>query len=233
VIGGGIWFYVSKPFRTQVKDSFNSATEWTPENIKANPAGYLTWALDEATKTEKKLETSSFSLESHKNDAEKALGKFSAEKSQYEKLLGELKEAFKTASHDKKWPVEVHGQTLNEGDLKRRLVECHDAMRDTTSLMDTYARTKKVIDDKQNEIKDKLSEVKQLKSTLSTNIELAKANDSVGDIEAIGGQINKIESQSSALIHTAEESKSVADMIKPSSQSHVDEEFSKIMGDSK
>ena len=61
-------------------------------------------------------------------------------------------------------------------------------------------------------------------------MEIAKVNQSVDNIGAIGDQLNAIVDTSSALAKTAEQGTSVADMIKPSSDAHVDDEFSKIMG---
>ena len=37
LVAGGIWFFISKPFQMQVKQTYNQATQWTPENIKKDP----------------------------------------------------------------------------------------------------------------------------------------------------------------------------------------------------
>ena len=100
-------------------------------------------------------------------------------------------------------------------------------------MVDTYAKTDKLIGDKLGEIENKLADVEKLKNKLSTNMEIAKVNQSVNDIGAIGDQLNAIVDTSSALAKTAEEGTSVADMIKPSGDARVDDEFSKIMGKSK
>ena len=93
LVAGGIWFFVSKPFQTNVKQGWNQATQWTPENIKKDPVGYLTWALDEVGKTEEKLQASELSLKTKKNATSRALEKHTADKSQYENLLTEFKDA--------------------------------------------------------------------------------------------------------------------------------------------
>jgi len=233
LVGGGIWYFVSKPFMTHVNQTFNQATQWTPENIKKDPVGYLTWALDEVGKTEGKLQASELSLKMKKNGTARALEKHTADKSQYEKLLTEFKDAYTTASEKKKWPIRVRNTGFDEMGLKRKIVECSDKIKLTESLVDTYTKTDKVIGDKLGEIEGKLTEVDKLKNKLSTNMEIAKVNQSVDDIGTIGDQLNAIVDTSSALAKTAEEGASVADMIKPSGDARVDDEFSKIMGKSK
>jgi len=230
LIGGGIWFFVSKPFHQQVKDKFTQATQWTPENIKADPVGYLSSALEEVGQTEKKLQASELSLSTKKNTATRALEKQTADKSDYEKLLNDFKDAYTTASAQKKWPVRVRNSEFDEMGLKRKIVECNDKIKNTSELVDTYSKTEKVIGDKLAEIENKLADVTKLKNKLSTNIEIAKVNQSVEDIGAIGDQLNAIVDTSSALAKTADQGTSVDQMIKPSGDSRVDDEFSKIMG---
>ncbi|MGO9113272.1 MAG: hypothetical protein ACLP9L_28910 [Thermoguttaceae bacterium] len=233
LVAGGIWFFVSKPFQTNVKQAYNQATQWTPENIKKDPVGYLTWALDEVGKTQDKLQASELSLKTKKNATARALQKQTADQSDYEKLLSEFKEAYTIASEQKKWPTRVRNTDLDEMALKRKIVECNDKIKNTAELVDTYAKTNKLIGDKLGEIEAKLAEVEKLKNKLSTNMEIAKVNQSVDDIGAIGDQLNAIVDTSSALAKTAEEGTSVADMIKPSGDARVNDEFSKIMGKSK
>ena len=134
LVVGGIWFFVSKPFQTHVTQAYNQATQWTPENIKKDPVGYLTWALAEVGKTEDKLQASELSLRTKKNKTERALEKQTADQSQYEKLLTEFKEAYTTAAQKKKWPARVRGTEFDEMHMKRKIVECNDKIKNTADL---------------------------------------------------------------------------------------------------
>lgn len=233
LVGGGIWYFLSKPFQTHLNQAYSQATQWTPENIKKDPVGYLTWALVEVGKTEEKLQASELSLKTKKNATARALEKHTADASQYEKLLTEFKDAYTAAAAAKKWPARVRNLEFDEMGLKRKIVECNDKIKNTTSLVDTYSKTDKVIADKLGEIEGKLAEVDKLKNKLSTNMEIAKVNQSVEGMDGIGDQLNSIVDTSSALAKTAEEGTSVAEMIKPSGDARVDDEFAKIMGKSK
>lgn len=228
---GGIWFYLSKPFQTTVKRNYEQATEWTSENIKHDPAGYLTWALEEVQRTESKLESSVLGLKTRKNAMDRALDKYRADQNEYEKLLGELKVGYRTASAAQAWPVKVREISFDESAIKRKVVECSDKLKSTTSLVETYTKTRDVIDGKLRQVELKLDEVVKLKNRLSTDMEIARVNKSVEGIDSIGDTLNAIIDTSTALAKTAEAGTSVEEMIKPSNASKIDEEFSKILAE--
>ena len=233
LVAGGIWFFVSKPFQTHVKEGWKGATQWTPENIKKDPVGYLGWALDEVGKTQERLQAIELSLRTKKNATARALEKNTADKSDYEKLLTELIGAYKTAAEQKKWPAKIRNTEFDEMGLKRKIVECNSKIKNTDTLVEAYSKTDKLIGDKLGEIENKLADVEKLKNDLSTKIDLAKANESAEDIGSVGNQLNNIVDTTSALAATAEKGTSVESMIKPSGDAKVDDEFSKIMGKSK
>jgi chromosome segregation ATPase len=230
LIGGTIWFLVSKPFHSQVKGAFNQATQWTPENIKSDPVGYLTYALGEVGKTEKKLQASELGLRTRLNETTRPLDTNKAKKADFDKLLSELKAAYIAASSEKKWPAHVRGQQFDEIELKRKIVEYDGKLKDATDKVDVYSKTSKTITEKLGEVQDKLSEVEKLKNKLSTNMEIAKVNQSVDDIGSIDDQLNAIVDTSSALAKTAEDAKRGDDLLKPSGDTKTEDDFSKIMG---
>jgi len=229
VVLGGIWFVLSKPFQTQVKETFRQGTEWTPENIQADPVGYLTWAQAETKKTEQKLEASVLSLRTKKNAAARSLEKNKADQADYEKLLAEFKEGYIAAEGN--FPVKIRGVEFEESGLKRKIVECNDKLENVTSLVGTYEKSKTTIDRKLGEIEQKMSEVTKLTNKLGTDLEIAKVNKSVEGIEGIGDTLNSIMDTTDALVSTAEDGISVEEMITPTGEMRVDDEFDKIMGE--
>lgn len=230
VLGLVAFFVVSKPFQTQVKEQFRQGTEWTPENIQADPVGYLTWALGEADKTEQKLEASVIGLKTKKNAASRSLEKHTADATEYTKLLEEFKQAYTDANGT--YPVNIRGVNLDETALKRKIVECNDKLQNVKELQSTYEKTKGVIDRKMGELEAKRTEVTKLKSKLGTQLEIAKVNKTVEGIEGIGDTLSSIIDTSDALVSTAEEGTDIEAFITPTGDARVDDEFDKIMGGS-
>jgi phage shock protein A len=219
----------SKPFQTTVKENYRQATEWTPANIKKDPVGYLSWALNEVGSTEKRLEASVLGMKTRKGAIDRALNKHRADASEYEKLFNELKDGYRTAAAAQTWPVKVRDISFDESALKRKVVECNDKIKNTQSLAETYNKTRDAIDGKLREVDAKLAEVVKLKSRLATDLEIARVNKSVEGLDSLGDTLNSIVDTSSALAQTAESSTSVDEMIRPSNAAKIDEEFAKLL----
>jgi len=229
-VGLGAFFLVSKPFSTQVKEGYRQATEWTADNIQEDPVGYLTWALSEVDNTEQRLQASVLGLKTKKNAAVRALERNQADQTEYGKLLDEFRDTYRSASSGRSWPVTVRNASFEENALKRKVVECNDKLKNVSTLVETYTKTKNVIDRKLNELDGKLVEVVKLKNKLSTDLEIAKVNKSVEGIDSIGDQLDAIVDASEALVSTSEEGVDLEEMIKPTGDQRVEDEFAKIMG---
>jgi DNA repair exonuclease SbcCD ATPase subunit len=214
-----------------VKEAARQATEWTPENIQKDPVGYLTWALEQCEKSEQKLAASKLSLKSKKNQIDRSLTANQAELSDYSKLLQEAKAVYKEAKAENKWPASLRGRSFEEAALKGKIVEAHDKVKNLEGLVQTYSQSQAVIDRRLTEIEQKVTEVNKLRNKLSTDLEVAKVKQSVEGIGEISDKLGAIMDTTSALVSSSAEATSLEDLVKPTGQQRVDNEFDKIMGE--
>ena len=230
LIVGGIWYFVSDPFHQKVKDAFKENTTWTADQIRKDPAGYLSHAIDQADATKGKLETAQFALTKQKIEISNKLEKKSTEKSQCETLLQELKDTYNKAKAKNDWPATVrHLNFENENELKRKIVECDHYLDNAGKLVDTYTKARGTVADRLDEIEGQLTKVESLKTKLATDLETAKVQKTFEGIDNVNSNIDDIINTSEAMAKTAEKNTSVSDMIKPSGEARIDEEFDKIM----
>ena len=208
----------------------NQATEWTPENIRKDPSGYLTWAIAEVGKTEGKLKDAQLALETQRNDNQKKLDKTSDKKSACAALIKELADKFDVAQTKNEWPVTARGVTFDKPrDLKDKVVEVNRDLESANSLIESYTKALGSIDRQLGDINKKLTDVENLKTTLDTKLEEAKVQQTVEGIDGIHTDFDHIVSTSDALSKTAEHNTSVDEMLKPTGNAQNDEEFDKIM----
>jgi uncharacterized phage infection (PIP) family protein YhgE len=234
LVAVGIWYFVSKPFQTHVNQAVEGATQWTPENIRKDPSGYLTWAIAEVGKTQDKLKTAQLALTTQKIEISKKLDQRSTEMAQCDTLMKELKDAYNTASAKNDWPVAVgHHKFADEGELKRKIVEASHYLENSKKLVDTYTQAKGKVGDRLDEIDGQLTKVEDLRTKLATDLETAKVQQTFEGIDGISSDFTKIVNNSEALAQTAERNTSVSDMLKPSGDARIDDEFEKIMGKKK
>ena len=111
---GGVWYFVSDPFHQKVKDTFTGQTKWTPENIKKDPTGYLSWAIDQTTATKGKLEAAQLALTKQKDMVSEKLEKATTDNADYNTFLKELKEAYVKADQMNDWPARCPAPQVRE-----------------------------------------------------------------------------------------------------------------------
>ncbi len=230
VIGGLFAYFWSKPFKTKVDEAARQAREWTPENIQKDPVGYLTWAMSESQATEDRLNASALSLRTKKNQIERESTAGSADQESYRKLLDEAKALYRTAAAGGQWPVDLRGSKLDEAQLKAKIVEASAKVTSIADMMAAYTKAHTVIERKSEQVEAKLGEVRKLRNKLSTDLEIAKVNKSVEGIGAINDQVASIMDTANALVSQQDGGVSLEDLVTPSGQQRMDEEFSKIMG---
>ena len=78
-----------------------------------------------------------------------------------------------------------------------------------------------------------MTKVESLRTKLGTDLETAKVQKTFEGIDNVNNSIDDIINTSDAMAKTAEKNASVSDMIKPSGEARIDEEFDKIMGKGK
>jgi chromosome segregation ATPase len=230
VVGIGAWYLVSDTFSTKLDQAFEQGTKWTSENIQADPVGYLTWAMKQTTATEGRLKASQLALKTKQNQANRGLEKTLGDQATYQKLLDEAKAAYQEAKANDSWPTKIAGTQADERQLKKIIVDTHNKMKNLNRLVDTYRKTAGVIDTKLGEVESKLSELTEVKMNLSSQLEVAKVNQSVAGIGDIHDQLGAIIDTSNALASsTTSDELSIESLVAPTGEQRVDSEFDAIM----
>jgi len=231
VVGLGVFYVVSDPFSTSVDSAFEGATEWTSENIQANPVGYLSWAGKQVEKTENDLKTSELSLTTNINKAKRKMEKAEAEISTYQAFVDEAIAGYKKAKKEDSFPVMVRGQSLDEPTLKKMTVEASTKLKASKDLKGAFQKMLTTLDKKLTEVKSKQTEVMKMKVKLESDLEIAKTNKTVDGIEGIGDRLGAIMDTSQALAGATTDAPSLDSMLAPSGEQQVDTDFEALLSD--
>ncbi len=99
----------------------------------------------------------------------------STNKSDYESLLAELKEAYKKANSKNDWPVAVRNHEFEgSGELKRAIVECNQSLENAAKLVESYSTAKNKIANRLDEIDKQRTKLETIRKKLDTDLESAK-----------------------------------------------------------
>jgi chromosome segregation ATPase len=230
VLGAGtIFFFVSDPFNTKVKEGYKQATKWTPENIQKDPVGYLTWAVDRCESTKKDLESTMISLKTKNNDLERKVTTTESELANYEDLLQDLKQLHKETEANDSWPATYKDHQFDKNELQNRVVETFNRVENLEMKLNNYTNLKEKITSKLSDVEAKKSELNQMEDKLETQLEMAKVNDSVSGLEDIGGELHTVLDKANALATTTDDSTDIDNLVKSSEDEKTKAAFDKIM----
>lgn len=230
VVAAGALYFFSPMFKTRVDETVRQQTEWTNENIQADPVGYLTWAAAKCRKTETKLLSSELGLKTQRNELTRKMAEKQDELEKYSELLGEAKDVYRAAVEKSEWPAVLRSVSMDQVKLKQRIVEANDKVKALTDLIATYAGAEKKVTSQYAQLGEQLSDLKKMQTKLATDLEVAKVNKSVEGLGSINDQLSAIMDTANALADQQEVG-GIEDLVMPDATLRIDEEFDKIMGE--
>ncbi|MDR1496953.1 MAG: hypothetical protein LBS59_00865 [Puniceicoccales bacterium] len=227
----GIFLFVSKPWQQRLKDGIRDVTEWTPENIVANKAGYLNWAIDELQKHQKKLEARAFSLAKREEEARQEKGKYEGVQKAYEKLVEEGKVAYKEAEKNGKWPDKW--KDVKIGSKREFQVQILTADRDAQNaakLVETHKNLEQRALRELTDVKEYQVKIKTALSKLETDKEILKATEQIKDITDLHNDVKNILVNAGVIVSDQRTIKDVAaENVQAQKAGTTEEDFAKLM----
>lgn len=231
-VAGAAFYFFSAPFKTKVNEITRQATKWTPENIQKDPVGYLTWAVSECDQLEDKLDARIIALNTKINQSRREIMEKTSERASFDGLLKELKTAYRMASEDDVWPVEVRGAKLTEEQTKSRIVETHQRIAQLTSVIDTYESALNKMLNSLTDVGNKLSETAKLKRKLNGEVEIARVKKEVSGLDEVSDSVSAIIDTTEALISSNgahDQAPSIDELVTPAPSEKMNQEFDAIM----
>lgn len=227
----GVFYLVSKPFSTQVKEAARQATQWTPENIKQNPTGYLSWAVDECREIEDRLQTAQFSIQTKIKTNERKIGVYEEEFARYAELLDEAKPIYQSSADTDSWPVTLRGNELSQEQLKALIVDTYEKKVQRNTLLEDLALTTRQLTQQTDQIEAEIAKVTRMKGQLSVDLERVKIRESAEDIGEIADRMGAILDTSTALQAPPSTGPVAEDLMTPSKDERMNTTFERIMAE--
>lgn len=200
-LAGGVLFFFSPYFKDKVTQHYEDLTQWTPEKIAADPAGYLRAAIRQLDDIERDLQGRKLALTTQKSTVE---GKLRRDEDAYlplaVKKLEELKADYRGAEASADWSlVTVGGKSVTQGELQDLILQGDANVSRARKNIQQYRdylvrvgaeieRTDKLI----QELREKRAEVRQ-------SLEHVQLEQKVGDYTALRDRINAVLATTQAL----------------------------------
>lgn len=222
------WYFVSDPFRTRVKTTFDDLTKWTPENIAKNPVLYLNFCEEQAKKAIEKLKVSEISvqqslarLESTRDDTKRKIDTGS-------KALDELRDIY-NQSATVAWPVSWRGTTFNESDFKLQARRLDREVRSAEQLHKTVESGIAQLKNQITRIKEAKLQAEEQLATIASKREMLKVQAITDDLTR---QLVDLKGMLQSTVVTADQTSkvlSLAELTEAQTHTVSDTEFDALM----
>jgi len=198
-----IFLSLSKPWGQKAKTAWQGATEWTAENIQKDPAAYLAWAIDEIKASQNKLEARAIALGVKREEWTQRRDENTLLLKKRKELLASGMKAYKESEQTNQWPDTWEGLPVgSQQAFEQILVEVDSRRANAEKLAGTYATLAQRVNVKLAEIKDARSKATLTEQKIKTDLEVLKANQTLGEINDIGSTVNEILNTAKQLVTT-------------------------------
>jgi len=228
VLAGVAWFFLSDPFRTRVKTTYDDLTKWTPENIAKNPILYLNFCEEQAKKAIDKLKVSEISVSQNLARLQSTLEETRKKIDTGTKALDELREIY-NQSATITWPVTWRGTTLNETDFRLQAKRLDREVRSAEQLHKTVESGITQLKGQITRIKEARLQAEEQLATIASKREMLKVQAITDDLTK---QLVDLKGMLQSTVVTADQTSkvlSLADITEAQSQTVSDTEFESLM----
>jgi len=142
-------------------------TQWTPENIRANPALFLQDMIAASDALKNKIEAQDIAI------------------ARYTKFLNEAKKQYKAAKENgNAFPVNVNGFELSEEELSEKVADALERIELSKKSRATNSVVVKKVEIRQGVLKTKSRELRSIRRKLVLQLEQVKMNEALGEIDS-------------------------------------------------
>lgn len=222
-IVGGAAYFLSDPFRTKVDTAYNQFAQWTPENIAANPSGYLDFCETQAKKAQQDLKAAEVRIAQKTGELENMKTESLAKIETGDPILVEFKQLYKDTAANNAWPVTARDKEFDEAALKRQIISLHKELEGQREIVDAAEKGLKALSNQKTKVEEQ-------KNACAEQLRLITINRSKLEIQEITDELKdqlvnmKGVIQSAVAIGNFDESTYSLDELTDQETSSVDDE---------
>ena len=170
---------------------------WTPENIRANPALFLSETIAACDLLKNKIEAQDIAFLRLKKQAERKVSEAESTIRRYTKFLDEAKKQYKAAkANGDAFPVTINGFELSEEDLSEKVADALERVELAKKQKSTNSVIAKKVQIRQGVLKTKSRELRSIRRKLALQLEQVKMNQALGEIDKLSDVLGTLKDMS-------------------------------------
>ena len=179
----GVLYFASDVFRTKTDATIRDMTEWTPENIAADPVNYLNFAEKQTQSTLQKLKANEISVNQQMAKLKSMQSEHQETIELGDKALNEVKTLYRDASAKQSWPVKFREKELDETMTKRQILNLAGQIDGKKKVLKTIATGIKKLEAQRSKISDARNQCQQQLAQIQTNRSMLEVQSITDDLK--------------------------------------------------
>jgi hypothetical protein len=214
LVGGGLYL-TSDKIKAWWDQRWTGMTEWTPENIAKDPAGYLTWAQGEFTRIEGELKGHKQALLTRKVEVQAKLKDEDAAEKTLAKVLTNLKGDYRGAVSTGDWTeVKVDGRSVSESEMRELILEADAKHARAERKQSVYRRYQTRVEEELKKVDKLLKDLQTMREEIDEQLEYVKMDKTVADYTSLMNKVDSVLNTSQAIRENETDKLSVDDLVK-------------------
>lgn len=166
----------------QGKPSSDDKAKWTPEEISADPAGYLQWYDKRLAREVAAWEATLKGLDAKRQQFAEKAALVQSNVADVENLLVEARKAFKRADDNDRWPTTFAGREFDRAKLEALIKRLPAYVDQERPRHQRYTDFLAQIDRKRAEIRAQIDNARDARERVVLDVERIKLNQSTADL---------------------------------------------------
>lgn len=172
--------------------------EWTPQEIAADPTGYLRWQDKQIERQIAEHEAKIKSLDAKKRQFVDKQKMLDANIEDVDNLRLQLERAYKRADDNDRWPAVVGGREFDRAKLDKLIPQLKKYVEDRQPMQNSYAQFMGRIDATSAKLHNDIESMKTLREQLALDLQSIELNQATADT----GKLQKAQEQVASMSQT-------------------------------
>lgn len=199
-------------------------TSWTPQEIAADPAGYLRWSDQQIVQQIAAIERKLQDLAGRRSELEAKRKTLEDNIADVENIHRRLSEAYQRADDEDRWPLKFADRTFTRQKATEIIEQTRKYAEDRKPLDQTYRQLFDRMDGMAANLRGEITKLKTLRDRLALDMEEVRINQGMADMDKLSQTAAQLGATSKAVAALADEDPmKLAAPREPASRINVDD----------
>lgn len=224
LFSGGCDRRPAKPAESSKAPAQTLKKEWTAEDIRDDPQGYLSWSDQQVAAQIAQNQRELDALANRRKELEGKRTMLAENIADVENLHRRLSQAYERAEDEDRWPIKImNGRTFTREQAQGKLEQYKKYVDDRRPLDQTYDQLFAKMDDTAKSLRGNIARLTELREKIALDLEQVRLNKSIQDIDKLRTNEAQLAAMSKAVATLSDDTTRLVAPKEPPGRVSIDE----------